>query len=479
VSLRRQFLVAFVAFAAVVVATVGLSAWRLTSGALEDEMDRRLEAVAGAFTAGALQAQDLLTISPGDEGNDQTLWWPNYHRLVGLTQWVDAAYVFRSNNTVLVSTEGTSLRVGTRLRWLEGYRAELQRAWLEGSATTPQFLGEDGRLYKYGFVRVENADVMLGVLIQAEFLEPMIRLQRTLLAAGLVAILVAVVLAGVLAGNVALPIERLSRVAIRIQRGRMTEPVATEQGKELGRLSRAMERMRRGILRRDEQLRLMLAQVAHEIRNPLGGLELFTSAASDTPDPDERRRLLDRVRAEIRDLNDIIDDFLAFARPLEPGPELHDVREAIHEAGDLVEIELAQRDGTMEVLLPEEPLLAQADPEHVKRIVLNLVRNAAEAGTRVQVEATAVRGEVVVAVRDDGPGVPEDLREKIFEPFVSQKEKGAGLGLAIVERVAMANGGRVELMPRDETNVGWGAEFRVYFNGSEELPIVEASPVGA
>lgn len=441
-------------------------------------MDRRLEAVAGAFAAAGLRAQDLLNIEPGDEGNDQTLWWPNYHKLMGLTRWVDAAYVFRSNNTVLVSTEGVPLRVGTRLRWLDGYQAELQQAWLEGSATTPQFVGEDGRLYKYGFVRVENHDAMLGVLIQAEFLEPLIRLQTALILAGMLAVLAAVFLAGLLAANVVRPIERLSRVAIRIQRGRMSEPVATESGKELGRLSRAMERMRRGIMQRDEQLRLMLAQVAHEIRNPLGGLELFTSAASESEDPVERKRLLDRVRAEIRDLNDIIDDFLTFARPMRPGPELHDVRAAILEAGELVEMELHQRDGALEVLLPDHPLLAQADPEHVKRVVLNLVRNAAEAGSRVQVEGTSVRGEVVVAVRDDGPGVPEELREKIFQPFVSEKEKGAGLGLAIVERVAMANGGRVRLMSREETNVGWGAEFRVYFNGSEEFPIVETAPSG-
>lgn len=474
-SLRRQFLLVFVAFAVVVAATVGWLAWRLTSGALEAEMDRRLEAVAGAFTAGGLRAQDLLTIQPGDEGNDQSLWWPNYHRLMGLTRWVDAAYVFRSNNTVLVSTEGASLRVGSRLRWLEGYTAELQRAWRDGRATTPQFLGEDGRPYKYGFVRVENQDVMLGVLIQADFLEPLVRLQRTLVAVGLVAILVAAVLAGILAANVARPIERLSRVAIRIQRGRMLEHVAAEPGKELGRLSRAMERMRRGIVRRDEQLRLMLAQVAHEIRNPLGGLELFTSAASESDDPSERRRLLSRVRSEIRDLNEIIDDFLLFARPLEPGPELHDVRMAIEEAAELVSMALDRRGGSLEILLPPEPLLAQADPEHVKRVVLNLVRNAAEAGNHVQVEGRSVHGEVVVSVRDDGPGVPDELRERIFEPFVSQKEKGAGLGLAIVERVTKANGGRVILMPRDDTEIGWGAEFRVYFNGSEELPMLETS----
>ena len=105
--------------------------------------------------------------------------------------------------------------------------------------------------------------------------------------------------------------------------------------------------MRQGILERDEQLRLMLAQVAHEIRNPLGGLELFASAAADTDDPVERRRLMDRVRSEVAALNAIIDDFLAFARPLSPTREAPDLREPLREAAELARAELREaRRGT-------------------------------------------------------------------------------------------------------------------------------------
>ncbi len=71
---------------------------------------------------------------------------------------------------------------------------------------------------------------------------------------------------------------------------------------------------------------------------------------------------------------------------------------------------------------------------------------------------------------DDGPGIPEELRDRIFEPFVTDKEQGAGLGLAIVEKVVEANGGRVELAWDGEDRLGSGAEFRVYFPSSHELP---------
>jgi signal transduction histidine kinase len=285
----------------------------------------------------------------------------------------------------------------------------------------------------------------------------------------MVAAAVGALIAWFMATTVTRPLNRLGRVALRIQRGRMDEPVRAERGGELGRLARAMERMRVGILHRDEQLRLMLAQVAHEIRNPLGGLELFASAASESEDPDERSLLIGKVRDEITELNQIIDDFLAFARPIRTEAELQDIILPVREAVELVEAEMNDTGGELTLEVPPYPLLARADPEHVKRVTLNLVRNAAQAGTKVEVRCEPYRGEVVLFVRDNGPGVAPELEDRVFEPFVTDKEQGAGLGLAIVKRVVEANGGRVELSTGERAS-GVGAEFRVYFRGGEELP---------
>jgi len=282
------------------------------------------------------------------------------------------------------------------------------------------------------------------------------------------AAVVAALIAWLMATTVTVPLNRLGRVALRIQRGHMDEPVRQEAGGEVGRLSRAMERMRVGILHRDEQLRLMLAQVAHEIRNPLGGLELFASAAAESESPAERAQFIGKVRDEITALNLIIDDFLTFARPLRADGELQDIRGPVEEAVELVEMEMRDSGGELVLELPTFPLMAKADPEHVKRVVLNLVRNAAQAGTNVLVRGELYRGEAVLFVRDDGPGVPPDMADRIFEPFVTDKEQGAGLGLAIVKRVVEANGGRVEVSAGGAVS-GVGAEFRVYFRGGEDM----------
>jgi signal transduction histidine kinase len=213
----------------------------------------------------------------------------------------------------------------------------------------------------------------------------------------------------------------------------------------------------------------MLAQVAHEIRNPLGGLELFASAASEAEDPVQRTEFIAKVRYEITALNRIIDDFLTFARPLRPTGELHDMRVPVREAVELVEIEMRDSGGELTLDLPIDPVMARADSEHVKRVALNLVRNAAQAGKEVRVRCEPYRGEAVLLVRDNGPGVPAGLEDRIFEPFVTDKQQGAGLGLAIVKRVVEANGGRVELSAGDGAS-GVGAEFRVYFRGGEDFP---------
>ncbi len=477
-NLRRKYVLILVGFSLLLSLGAGWLSWIVARSAVEDQMDEKMVWVAGAAAEVGLDGTTLLNFSqPSDSIG--AYFSATQARLERLQRYVDEAYVFRRDNSVIVSSMSpTELPIGTPLRWLDAYGPELEEAWEAGEAVTPAFTGDDGRLYKYAFQRLEDTDAMMAVLVPSDFLDPLAGFRRTLLIAATGSAVLAALLAILLATNIVRPLERLSRVAIRIQRGRWDRPVKTERGDELGRLSRAMERMRRGIVQRDEQLRLMLAQVAHEIRNPLGGLELFASAALETDDRSERLRLLSRVRREVESLNAIIDDFLAFARPLHAETRLHDLREPIDDAVEMVKVSLPDDETSLQVHLPDEPLIARADPDQVKRVVLNLLQNAVQAGTRVRLAGWWQHGEVVISVQDDGPGVAKEDRERIFDAFVTDKEQGAGLGLAIVQRVMELNEGRVELLdgespepdPHPGRLGGNGAEFRIYFQGPDELP---------
>jgi signal transduction histidine kinase len=473
VSLRRQFLLVFVAFSVVISGVGGVLAYRNTSRVLERQLDDKLVQIAlTAVEVGLVgSADELLSLLPGEERS------PTFtavqQRLLRLRRVVDEAFVFRPDLTAVVTTRpADSLPIGSYLGELAPYGPEIGEAMRAGQATSPLLGDGDPRYYKYAFVNLGGEPIFLAVLGTADYMEPLVDFQRTVIVGSLLSMVLAALLAWALATTVTRPLERLGRVALRIQRGRMNEAVKEERGGELRRLSQAMERMREGILHRDEQLRLMLAQVAHEIRNPLGGLELFASAAVETLDPAERTQLLAKVRSEVVALNEIIDDFLTFARPIKPEGRFHDVRSPLREAVELVEMEMRGSGRRFTVELPEEALLAKADPEHVKRVVLNLLRNAAQAGVNVGVRGETVRGEVVITVVDDGPGIPSAMRDRIFEPFVTDKEQGAGLGLAIVKSVVEGSQGRVEvhnIQDMDPEAAG-GAEFRVYFRGAEDIP---------
>ena len=463
-----------VAFAVGVSAVGGAAAWWQAGRALEAELDTRARWVARAGADIGLSASGVILLQPGFE--DLDIWTSTHARLQRLRSVVPESYIIRSDNTALVTSfPADSIPIGAPLPQFALFAPELAEARLVGDATTLSFSLE-GRRFKWGFAVLDDRETVFAVLLPADYLQPLAQLRRNLFVGAAAAAVLAVLLATVLAASVVQPLERLARVATRIQRGHMQEPVAEEGGHEVGRLARAMERMRLGILTRDEQLRLMLAQVAHEIRNPLEGLELFASAAEETEDPEERARLISRVRTEVTALNVIISDFLTFARPMGRAEHASDVRGPIREAVELVEAEMDDRGGTLDLILPETPLMALVRDEHVKRATLNLLRNAAQASQHVRLDARIENAEVVIAVSDDGPGVPDDLRSRVFEPFVTDKEQGAGLGLAIVKKVAEANGGRVELTDSSETNGGRGAEFRLYFGSLEDPPRAIAGP---
>lgn len=479
-TLRNRFTAFFVAFAVLISALGGLLTWNAAREALEQQLDRELLS-AGELAREALFGADevLLLLEEGQSPPPDWFGFQNSLRRMITSGVVDRADIFRWTpgdlevRALVTPDPPDSIAILQRLSWIEPYviSGEVQEAYETGAATTTTF-PLDGRDYRHGIIRLDSRETFLILRIPEDHLAPLRALAVTIVALSLAAAALGALIGWRLATGIASRLEALSRGALRIQRGMMHRPFDLEGEDEVGRLARAMERMRTGIQRRDEQLRLMLSRVAHEIRNPLAGLELFAAAAQDTEDREERRRILGKVRREVVGLNGIINEFLGFARPGRTELELHDVRSPVGDAVSLAEAELRDKGGSLHVEFPAEPLYTNADPRQVKRLVLNLLRNAAHAGETVWVEAALVNGEVRITVRDDGPGIPQELRGRIFEPFVGDKAQGAGLGLAIVKELAESNNGRVELVqPADGApDIGAGAVFRVYLSGPEDLP---------
>ncbi len=438
-TLRHRLAVAFVGFAA---GALGIGGWVLyesTRDLLERELDGTLEAVALAASSG-LDGGLASQLRPGDEGT--RLYQAYQARLRALAPVSARAFVFDSAGGLLVASWAPA-SIGDPVHVLAMYGTEIAEARSRGAATTTLFQGAEGRWYKLGFARLAGADALLAVEMPASFLAPLRSLRNGMVSFALIALAAVALAAGLLSRRLTGALEQLAGSARRIGEGRWDEPVPTSAGGEVGELARAMEEMRVAIIRREEELRLMLAQVAHEIRNPLGGIELFAGAAAEgLAEGDERRGHLERIRAEAQELDRVISDFLAFARPQAPAVRKIDLREPLGDAAEMVGA--VARGKLVEVGMPPGPVWVTADPDQVKRIAVNLLRNAVAAAERcVRLTAEGEDGRASFAVMDDGPGIAEEVRERIFEPFFTTRADGAGLGLAIVRQLAEANSGSV------------------------------------
>jgi signal transduction histidine kinase len=442
--LRHRLAAAFVLFAAAALGVGGWLVYTSTRGLLERGLDEKLEAVAVAASSG-IDGDLVSQLRPGDE---QTRLFQAYAaRLRELAPVSASAFIFDSAGGLLVAS-WPGPAVGDRVHSLDLYEAEIEEAWATGTATTTLFQDEEGRWYKLGFARLDDGPAVLAVSMPASFLEPLERLRDQMISFALVALAAIALAAAILSRGLTRALEQLSAAARRIGEGQYGEPVPAGAGGEVGQLARALEEMRVAIIRREEELRLMLAQVAHEIRNPLGGIELFAGAAADGLSPDdERRGHLEKIRSEAQELDRVITDFLTFARPQEPALRKIDLRAPLEEAAAMIG-DAGALDVRVEV--PDEPLHVVADPDQVKRIAVNLLRNAVAVAQQRVVLAAAADGErVSLTVRDDGPGIAEEVHDRIFQPFFTTRADGAGLGLAIVRKLAEANGGSVAFETRE------------------------------
>ncbi len=196
--------------------------------------------------------------------------------------------------------------------------------------------------------------------------------------------------------------------------------------------------------------------LAHEIRNPLHAIKGTAEVLGDfLPDDPTPRRMLDMQVREIDRLAALLDRFLSFARPAPPRKIPHPAGEMVRRGASLLEVEAARASVAISAATgPDDPIVP-CDADQVVQVILNIGLNAiqamAPAGGRLAIStARTRRGQVehaAIRIANTGPPIPPEMRERIFDPFVTSKETGTGLGLAISARIVDAHGGAIDLDP--------------------------------
>jgi signal transduction histidine kinase len=227
----------------------------------------------------------------------------------------------------------------------------------------------------------------------------------------------------------------------------------------------------------------MAAGIAHELKNPLAGIEVMAGLLRrQVPDSKDAQSLLADILSEAKLANAIVVEMLEFVRPVRLQVEHTQIADVVQQSVTMAESKAHRGDVSIAVDLEPNLPVIEADHHQLSQVFTNLLANAYEAlEGKGHISISAVTGvidsdpafigvhpptpTVVVDVVDDGPGLPPDVTDKIFDPFFTTKPQGSGLGLAIVRKIVDAHDGRIDV----NSTPGSGARFRV------TLPVTSAS----
>ena len=309
-------------------------------------------------------------------------------------------------------------------------------------------------------VQDEASIVLLASPLRAE-LQTVSVVRRRLLIAGAISTVLAVLVGYAAARLFARRLRRLEQAAERIAAGNFEEPVIDAGHDEVGQLARGFERMRLRLSTLDRARGEFIANASHELRTPLFSLSGFLELLEE-PGVDDatREEFLASMREQVARLAKLATDLLDLSR-LDAG-RLTPVTETVDLAGLAAELtaEFTPRAAATGHALDVEygaPVEARGDAERILQIGRILVENAlvhTPAGMRVRLAASLDGHRAVLTVADDGPGIPADVRQQVFERFFrldGGRASGSGLGLAIARELAGVMDGRIELSERD----GW------------------------
>jgi signal transduction histidine kinase len=293
-------------------------------------------------------------------------------------------------------------------------------------------------------------------------------------AAGL--FVVAVLFAAYLSRTVTRPISELVQASARIGEGDLTVRLPETSQDEIGLLKVAFNRMVEGIVKleetehrieKSELASQLAARMAHEIKNPLNSIGLIIDLMGDRYAPhtetDQKviKKLSDDLKAELGRLNDIVEGFLRFAKPMEMSLRTTDLGGLLKETIEFIQPEAQAQKVRIDLSLDSGLPQIMADYSQLRHAMMNLLINAIQAmpeGGKIHVRAVrGVNNRIQIVVQDSGCGIPAENLPRLFDPYFTTKISGFGLGLSIVERIVQEHGGSIGV----SSEPGKGSTFTI------------------
>jgi signal transduction histidine kinase len=300
-----------------------------------------------------------------------------------------------------------------------------------------------------------------------------------LLGVGLVALIAGSLLMFLIAHRLTHPLSKLASGVVALQKGDFSYPLHLERKDEVGELTRAFDTMRNSL--KDSQQHLLHAErlatigrmastISHDLRHPLTAILAYAELLSEGKlDNRQRVEMYEQIRSSVNNMAELIASLLEFSKAQEALKLSYgDCVETLQDTIRTVKLKPEFRQVQM-TLLHEGPTQGWFDFVKLERVFSNLLKNACEAvenAGRVRVVALGSSKQVEISVSDNGPGIPENIRNDVFQPFVTfGKADGTGLGLAVVQKIVLDHGGEVTV----ESTGSQGTTFKLI------LPLTSAA----
>jgi two-component system, OmpR family, sensor histidine kinase ChvG len=350
---------------------------------------------------------------------------------------------------------------------------------LTGTSVPIVRVNDKGELVVSVAVPIQRMRAVLGVLLlstRGGDIDNIVAAERWgIVRVSLFAAAVTIVLSIILANTIAGPVQRLSAAAERVRhsvKARAEIPDFTDRTDEIGHLSGALRDMTNALYKRIDAIENFAADVAHELKNPLTSLRSATETLPLVKTDDSRERLMEIIKHDVKRLDRLISD-ISDASRLDAELAREDAKPV--DMAELLRTTVSlfndiHRDDTPEVVLDIAyapgawPYRVVGHDSRLSQVIVNLLDNAisfSPPGGRVAVLARRVGNEIQIAVDDEGPGIPDENLERIFERFYTDRPQenfgqNSGLGLNISRQIAVAHGGRLWAENRPPKGVGRG-----------------------
>jgi len=447
-KLRSRILILVVSLLLVVLTSLAVPLYWYTRSALEDELDQHLVTILRMVSANI--DRELISLLAAE---------PDLNR-------VRQAVELNLANQVVEGIRGVALyRAGRQLAYTGALPIEKAQILTTGNAAGQPVISDLYRIDDSGYIKSGTIDIILAdqqitiaVWVGADFMTFVDQLIGSLFWIFILTIIAAISLAFIFSRSLIRPVIRLADYTEAISKNIYTEPVYLNRRDELGTLNTALVDMHHEIRNNEQQNKELLSSIAHEIKNPLGGIEIYTGLLEEElPDNADHKEYLSKIISELQNLKRIILEYLDYARPPKSNLQYQKIDTIISDAVSILKPELEMKNIHCNIVGEGQVV---TDESKMRRVLVNLLKNSIEAVERdgqIDISIDEDSENVKIAIRDDGEGIAEAAKAKIFQPHYSTRDRGYGLGLAIVSTIIDELNGTIVV----KSEINQGAEFLI------------------